>query len=179
MTTEQAVEYALGKIDDRELALLAVAADQLEEALECFERALTRYRETGARRELGLVCLDFAAALLTRGDAGDREKARALLDEGLAVAQTLSMSSLKKRIEDRLQRLPDLPPESKTYPSGLTEREVEVLRLTAQGLTNKEIADRLFISFKTVGTHLSNIFEKTGAVNRTEASAYAIRQDLT
>ena len=55
----------------------------------------------------------------------------------------------------------------------LTDRELEVLRLVARGLTNAEIADRLFISVKTAGNHVSNILTKIGARSRTEAAAFA------
>jgi DNA-binding CsgD family transcriptional regulator len=61
---------------------------------------------------------------------------------------------------------------------GLSTREVEVLRLVATGKTNQEIADALVISLNTVRRHVSNIFDKTGAANRAEATAYAARQGL-
>jgi DNA-binding NarL/FixJ family response regulator len=51
---------------------------------------------------------------------------------------------------------------------GLTPRETEVLSFIIQGLTNKEIGEKLFISFTTVRTHVSHIFEKTGVKNRVE-----------
>ena len=65
-----------------------------------------------------------------------------------------------------------------SYPAGLSEREVEVVRLLAAGLTNRQIADELFISLNTVSHHLRNIFAKTGALNRTEAAAFAFQSDL-
>ena len=67
---------------------------------------------------------------------------------------------------------------SPVFPDGLTNREVEVLRLIAAGLTNKEIGEKLFISTKTVNTHVRNILEKVGASNRAEASVYAMRNGL-
>jgi DNA-binding NarL/FixJ family response regulator len=57
--------------------------------------------------------------------------------------------------------------------SPLSEREQEVLRLLASGCSNQEIADELVISLNTVRRHVSNIFDKTGAVNRAQATAYA------
>ena len=57
----------------------------------------------------------------------------------------------------------------------LSKREVEVLRLLGQGLTNAEIAARLYISTKTVATHVGNIFAKLQLRNRTEAAAFANR----
>jgi DNA-binding CsgD family transcriptional regulator len=63
-------------------------------------------------------------------------------------------------------------------PSGLTAREVEVLRLLARGLSNKEIAQQLVISRKTAGTHIEHIYAKTGATNRAQASLFAVKHGL-
>jgi DNA-binding CsgD family transcriptional regulator/tetratricopeptide (TPR) repeat protein len=60
----------------------------------------------------------------------------------------------------------------------LTRREVEVLGLVAAGLPNREIADRLFISEKTVARHLTNIFTKLDVESRTQAAAWAFRQGI-
>ncbi len=65
-----------------------------------------------------------------------------------------------------------------TEPTPLSEREKEVLQLVAQGLTNREISQRLSISPNTVKVHLRNIFEKTGVASRTEATVYAIEQRI-
>ena len=63
-------------------------------------------------------------------------------------------------------------------PEDLTERELEVLRLIAEGLNNREIADRLVISAKTVKTHVSNILGKLHLEDRTQAAIYALRHGL-
>ena len=57
----------------------------------------------------------------------------------------------------------------------LTDRELEVLRLLGDGLTNREIAERLFISPKTAEHHASRIYAKIGVTKRSEAAAYAAR----
>jgi len=67
------------------------------------------------------------------------------------------------------------PPEN-TDP--LTERELEVLRLTARGLTNQEIALELNVSERTVTTHISNILDKLHLANRTQATLYALRKGI-
>ncbi|HUP28213.1 MAG TPA: response regulator transcription factor [Chloroflexia bacterium] len=60
----------------------------------------------------------------------------------------------------------------------LTERELEVLRLIAQGKSNKEISDDLVLSEKTVKTHVSNILQKLHLSDRTQAAVYALRQKI-
>ena len=60
----------------------------------------------------------------------------------------------------------------------LTRREVEVLKLLAEGLFNKEIAYKLSISEKTVKNHVSNIFKKIGVFDRTQAAVYAIKNNI-
>jgi len=62
--------------------------------------------------------------------------------------------------------------------SGLTAREREVLRLLAQGSSNREIAAELFIAPKTASVHVSNILAKLGAASRTEAAAIAHRNGV-
>jgi len=60
----------------------------------------------------------------------------------------------------------------------LTEREIEVLRLVAQGVSNPDIAQQLFITVNTVKTHLRNILEKLQLENRTQAATYAVQKGL-
>jgi DNA-binding CsgD family transcriptional regulator len=63
-------------------------------------------------------------------------------------------------------------------PAGLTPREVDVLRLAARGLSNKEIAERLVISPKTVGNHIEHIYTKIDASTRAAASLFAMQHGL-
>jgi HD-GYP domain-containing protein (c-di-GMP phosphodiesterase class II)/predicted DNA-binding protein (UPF0251 family) len=66
----------------------------------------------------------------------------------------------------------------RSYPNGLTPREVEVLRLLAQGLTTKQIADRLVISAKTADSHIQHIYTKIGVSTRGAAALFAMQNDL-
>lgn len=70
------------------------------------------------------------------------------------------------------------PPGLKPTPDPLTEREVEVLRLVAQGLSNDDIAEKLVVSERTVRTHVSNILDKLHLANRTQATLYALREGI-
>jgi len=71
------------------------------------------------------------------------------------------------------------PSERPPTPDPLTPREVEVLRLVAQGLENWEIAERLVITEATVRTHVSNITSKLHVASRTQAALYALREGIT
>jgi NarL family two-component system response regulator LiaR len=68
------------------------------------------------------------------------------------------------------------PPQEDALPEPLSNREQEVLTLLAQGLSNKEIAQRLYLSVRTVEGHLANVYGKLGVHSRTEAALYAVRQ---
>jgi DNA-binding NarL/FixJ family response regulator len=73
---------------------------------------------------------------------------------------------------------PASEPVSTALPDGLTAREIEVLTLVAEGLSNHEIATRLVVSLATVKTHVNRIFAKTGARDRAQAVMYAYRHGL-
>tara|TARA_B100000315_G_C14509573_1_gene556294 strand:+ start:367 stop:1359 length:993 start_codon:yes stop_codon:yes gene_type:complete len=81
-------------------------------------------------------------------------------------------------VEEETLQIPAAQATAITYPDGLTQREVEVLRLASLGKTNQEIAEDLFISLRTVANHVTSILNKTGAANRTEAAVYATRHGL-
>ena len=82
--------------------------------------------------------------------------------------------SIADKLMRELQRASHLVP----MEDPLTEREGEVLKLVAQGLPNQEIAEKLFISERTVRTHVSNILAKLHLANRTQAALYALREGL-
>ncbi|MBO8128025.1 MAG: response regulator transcription factor [Peptococcaceae bacterium] len=105
-------------------------------------------------------------------------KPQVLIDTILRVAagESFIPPSLMGKVFEEFSRLSR--PAKTTYPDGLTEREVEVLKLVAQGLSNKEIAAKLFISEKTVKNHLTNIFSKIDVGDRTQAALYAIKRKL-
>ncbi len=79
-----------------------------------------------------------------------------------------------RKLIQELQRPSDLPPTREP----LTQREMEVLRLVARGLSNEEIAERLYIGERTARTHVSNILSKLHLANRTQAALYALREGL-
>jgi NarL family two-component system response regulator LiaR len=87
-------------------------------------------------------------------------------------------ASLHPMIARKLLQELARPLEQPPTPDPLTQRELEVLRLVAQGLDNQEIADRLVISEATVRTHVSNILSKLHLASRTQAALYALREGL-
>jgi NarL family two-component system response regulator LiaR len=78
------------------------------------------------------------------------------------------------RVIRELTHTSDLPPTTEP----LTERELDVLQLVAQGLTNGEIAERLTLGERTVGNHISSILSKLHLANRTQAALYALREGI-
>ena len=83
--------------------------------------------------------------------------------------------AIARKLFREISRPSDLPPTGET----LTEREMEVLKLIAQGLSNQAIAEELVIGERTVRTHVGHILHKLHLANRTQAALYAIREGLT
>ncbi len=133
--------------------------------------------------EYGLLCLvdnydlDVTISLLQAGltgslvrDATTPELARALIAVGrgeIVLPPTLAARALSTLARGEISR--------PTTVEALTERERDVLELLAQGLTNKEIAQSLFLSVRTVEAHLRNIYNKLDVTSRTEAVLWAIQ----
>jgi len=82
--------------------------------------------------------------------------------------------TIARKLIGELNQPPDLPPAAEP----LTERELEVLKLVAQGLSNQEIAEKLVVTERTVTTHVSHILNKLHLANRTQAALYALREGL-
>jgi DNA-binding NarL/FixJ family response regulator len=99
---------------------------------------------------------------------GRTEDARRLADEARAIAASIGQNRVVELADSVLR----------TGPDGLTDREVEVLRLLAEGLSNRAIGERLYISTNTAANHVRNILIKTGAANRTQAAMYAADHEL-
>ncbi len=95
----------------------------------------------------------------------------------VADGQSLISPSMAIKLIDEFKQMSR--PERETGPAlRLTERELDVLRLVAQGHSNKEIASRLFISENTVKNHVRNMLEKLQLHSRMEAVMYAVRENL-
>lgn len=113
-----------------------------------------------------------AIGYLTK-DAGRADIARAI--EAAGSGQSVLDQAVQARLVASARNRPARPTQ---LPDGLTEREAEVLALIAQGCSNAEIADRLYVGESTVKTHVNRIFAKTGSRDRSQAAAYAHRRGL-
>ena len=178
------------------LGLLAHTMADTVQATSHFEDALSFCRKAGYRPEVAWTCSDYAECLLDpstspilsrlatsgrssrRADTENRAKATALLDEALSISSDLGMRPLMERIAAIQERVDAQRVSTPAYPDGLTQREVEVIRLVAAGKTDREIAGELIISINTVGNHVRSILNKTNSTNRTEAATYAARNGL-
>jgi DNA-binding CsgD family transcriptional regulator len=155
--------------------------------------AVAAWEEAGHPYHLAMARWRAAEALLAR--RRDRDLAAGLLRQGHAAATTMGAAPLRRELE-RLARLGrveldrdrpggDDTPEDDTPPAaaavealGLTARELEVLALVAEGRSNRQVADALFISAKTASVHVSNILAKLGVASRVQAAAVAHRLGL-
>ena len=167
-----------GTTAERILGLICCKLGDLNQAVTHFEKGSAFCRRAGYRPELAWSCCDYADTLLQRNEAGDHEKALSLLEESLAISTELGMRPLMERVRSRLGSLDSVMPAEAGYPDGLTQREVEVLRIITQGKSNREIGDELVIAESTVRRHVSNIYDKIGVSNRTEAARFALAQGL-
>jgi DNA-binding CsgD family transcriptional regulator len=138
---------------------LSFAADLAERCEAPYEIALSQL----AQAELALATRDVARATY-------------LLDQAKETFERLGAKPASKRAGRIATHLAMVP---QSYPAGLTAREVEVLGLIAEGLSNREIAERLYLSVRTVERHVSNIYRKIEVANRVDAAAFAGQHQLT
>ena len=162
-------------LTDHVLGLLAHTMGQLDQAVDQFEDALAFCGKAGYRPELAWTLCYYSDTLLARGLGGDRRKSLELLNQALKLSTQLGIKPLMDRVASRL-----VQPASRNArsPAGLRARELEILRQIAQGRSNREIADELVISLRTVATHVANILNKTDSSNRAEAASFATREGL-
>ncbi|ELS58364.1 LuxR family transcriptional regulator [Streptomyces viridochromogenes] len=148
---------------------VAFAAHDLDRALPLLRRALSLWLELRVPYEAAQVRMTLAAADRA---AGDGEGARMELR---AAQQTFRQLGAVPDARRATALLADV---HGRQPGGLTEREIQVLRLVAAGRTNRAVAAELVISEHTVARHLNNIFAKLDVSSRAAATAYAYRHGL-
>lgn len=134
-----------------------------------FALALKRNMEFGNRPAVAETRADWARALLRRGHARDRERAAELFEVAEREALHLGMAPLARDVAAGRRNLSAGP----AHP--LSARELEVAVLVAEGLSNREVAERLHLSVRTAENHLLNIMNKLGLENRAQVAAWATR----
>ena len=152
------------KISSREdgywAARLLGAAEQLRKSISAplppVEQAASKRIVAAARAQLGEAIFKVAW-----------REGQNLLSTGI------SHAALTRLIQER-----DTAPVEATYPAGLSQREVGILRLVAQGLTDQQVAKKLVLSTRTVSTHLRSIYRKLGVSSRSAATRFAVERQL-
>ena len=157
---------------DRYLGKLAAILGEWERAEEHFESAIALNRKMEMRTWLAHTEYEYARMLLAQGPAGG-DRATAHLSRAAELAADIGMSALSSRVAAL-----GAPIAPASLPDELSEREAQVLRLVARGLSNREIGSALFISEHTAANHIRSILRKTSCANRTEAASYAHRHGL-
>jgi DNA-binding NarL/FixJ family response regulator len=184
--TDRAFELALSQEPSWELGELACwrrrAGAEIELLAELpappYAAELVGDHARAAELWTALGCRYEAAVAL--GQSDDESELRRALEELQALSAQPAAAVVARRLRERGARgLPRGPrPTTMKNPAGLTARELEVLELVSAGLRNSEIAQRLFLSEKTVGHHVSAILRKLDVRTRGEASAEAARLGL-
>jgi len=159
---ETAAMYATSGLEAMAAAArgaVLLAEGRAEEALPLLRDACRRWHELGAAYDAAGTCALLAQAYQSLGD------------EASAAAEAAQADATYVRLGAHRP--------APTPPDGLSRRECEVLALVADGRSNREIGETLFISDRTVARHLTNIFHKIGVTSRTQAARYAIDHGLT
>ncbi|MHB8612690.1 MAG: ATP-binding protein [Candidatus Dormibacteraceae bacterium] len=157
----------------RYLGLLALKLGRADEAIAHSEKGIEMNRRQGALPYLALGECDLAEALVLRGLPADRSRALGLLAASKERAERLGMADLVARSNVALGRFG-----GSTGYAPLSKREVEVASLVAEGLTNRQISDRLHLSTRTAENHVENICNKLGFTSRAQIAAWAVDKGL-
>jgi DNA-binding CsgD family transcriptional regulator len=163
---------------DRLLGAIEITRRDWEHAQAHLAAAETTARREELPFELARTWEAQADLALARAGRSGVPRARELLEQAREMFKRMGNQSAMNRLSARLRTLARWHYERPSLPAGLSAREVEVLRLVAAGKSNREIAEGLALSEKTVERHLTRIYGKIAAENRATATAFAIRHGL-
>jgi DNA-binding CsgD family transcriptional regulator len=152
-----------------QLGEAAAALGRLDAAVRDLQTAISSCDANGACGYGVQASAELAAALARRQAPGDQDQARAVLDRAAPEADRLGMAPFIKRIEQLRAQLPG----AVISRSPLSPRELEVARLVARGLTNKQIGQALYVSERTAENHVQHILVKLGFSNRSQIAAWS------
>ncbi len=163
---------------DRLLGAIEVARGDWAAAQAALASAEARARRENLRWELAQTRVTQAELELARGGPESALRARSCLAEAIQIAGAYGNAAEEKRLRALLRDLPPQPgaKPSQPAPAGLSRRELDVLRLIAQGQSNREIARVLALSEKTIANHVTMIFNKIGVESRAGAAVFAVRE---
>jgi DNA-binding CsgD family transcriptional regulator/tetratricopeptide (TPR) repeat protein len=156
---------------DTELGRMAALEKRWAQSEEYFRRAEAVCSSAGMRPFLGQAYVARGLTLLERRQGEDRRLAAHLLEDAACLFEELGLDDQLQRTRRLLAR----PARGRPFrrgPAELTERETTVLRLLADGCSNREIAGQLFISEKTVSRHLESVYSRLAVKNRSAAIAW-------
>jgi DNA-binding CsgD family transcriptional regulator/tetratricopeptide (TPR) repeat protein len=160
----------------RLLGELNTATGRIAYAATHLDAALSLATACAAPYERALTLLALAEL---RAATGQRAEASALLNGVRTICTPLGAALALTKADTLAARLAGAAAVSPvSFPAGLSVREVEVLQRVAAGESNRDIADALFLSERTVQVHVRHILTKTGADNRAAATAFALRNNL-
>ena len=160
---------------NRFLGQLDTEAGDLDQAEGHLQDSLTLATACAAPFERALTLLQMAKLRLAQQRTDD---ARTLLTEVRSICEPLEAKPTLAKADDLARRIADESRRAPAEPKRLTTREIEVLRLAAQGMTDPQIAERLGIGTRTVNSHMASIFNKLGVNSRAAAAVKAIEQGI-
>jgi DNA-binding CsgD family transcriptional regulator len=163
---------------DRLLGQIETVQGRWTEARKHLAAAEAMARREEMLWELAPTLVAAAELALAEGERGNKARAEELLREALELYGRFGNAYQQQRVRRRLRSTTHGQTGRARLPAGLSPRQAEVLRLVAEGRTNRQIAEELVLSEKTVTNHLTSIFNKTGADNRAAATAFAFRHGL-
>lgn len=155
---------------------LGVAAAHLglvDDAIADLEQAVKACTENGAEGYCVEAGYELASALVRRSAVGDLARARTVAVEALRRTDELGMPPIRARAKNLLEQIDRAPA------AALTPRELEVAGLVAEGLTNREVASRLFLSERTAQNHVQHILDKLDLPNRSQIALWARGRELS
>jgi ATP/maltotriose-dependent transcriptional regulator MalT len=160
-----AIHRLIGELD--------IETGRHEEAAHHLDAALALAEACEAPYERALTLLAIAQLRIATGET---QTARTLLEDARTICEPLGAQPALARADALLARLPADP--AHAYPAGLSAREVEVLRLVAQGMTDRQVAEQLFLSPRTINQHLRSIYNKLGVSSRAAATHFAVERGI-